>query len=65
MRTLATGGCLILSTERRKALSSASGIVEYELEATPISLRLDEREISTWGYNEGQTLRAMVINHLP
>ncbi len=45
-------------------MSSASGIIEYELEATPVSLRLGKREISTWGYNEGQTLRATVINHL-
>ncbi|MCA1718927.1 MAG: twin-arginine translocation signal domain-containing protein [Actinobacteria bacterium] len=35
---LATGGCGILSTERREALSPASRIAEYELEATPMSV---------------------------
>ena len=46
---LATGGCGILSTERREALSPASGIAEYELVAAPVSLRLGGREVSTWG----------------
>ena len=72
---LATGGCGILSTERREALSPF-GIVEYELAAAPVSLRLGGREVSTWGYNEGfpgleirikegQTLKATVVNRLP
>jgi len=74
--TLAAGGCGIVSTERREALSPASGIAEYELVAAPVSLRLGGREVSTWGYNEGlpgpeirikegQTLRATVVNRLP
>ena len=73
---LAVGGCGILNTERREALSPASGIAEYELEATPVSLRLGGLRVSTWGYNdglpgpeirvkEGQTLRATVVNRLP